>query len=280
MPRIAVGGFQHETNTFAALPATLADFEAPDAWPGLVRGEAMFAAVRGINLPAAGFIDEARAGGCRLLPLAWCSAQPSGRVTRNAFETICGMLLDDLAACSSLDAVYLDLHGAMVAEHADDADGELLGRFTGHVAATDLQGLLDAAARRIATGQAVPAGLEPLLDGSATRLLGFLDEAYDPARHRLSGISRLGTLSKRPQPMTYRLLLQQAAWRDRIPPMLDVLRTELYDPVDGGFFFFNDPDQPDPALDLPYQRQPNCTPIEFCDMRMVSVAFKPGNMPL
>jgi len=128
MPRIAVGGFQHETNTFAALPATLADFEAPDAWPGLVRGEAMFAAVRGINLPAAGFIDEARAGGCRLLPLAWCSAQPSGRVTRHAFETICGMLLDDLAACSSLDAVYLDLHGAMVAEHADDADGELLER--------------------------------------------------------------------------------------------------------------------------------------------------------
>ena len=131
-----------------------------------------------------------------------------------------------------------------------DADGELLGRFTGHVAATDLQGLLDAAARRIATGQAVPAGLEPLLDGSATRLLGFLDKAYDPARHRLSGISRLGTLSKRPQPMTYRLLLQQAAWRDRIPPMLDVLRTELYDPVDGGFFFFSDPDQPDPAAQV------------------------------
>ena len=128
MPRIAVGGFQHETNTFAALPATLADFEAPDAWPGLVRGDALFEAVRGINLPAAGFIDEARADRCHLLPLAWCSAQPSGRVTRNAFETICGMLLGDLAACATLDAVYLDLHGAMVAEHVDDADGELLER--------------------------------------------------------------------------------------------------------------------------------------------------------
>ena len=128
MPRIAVGGFQHETNTFAALPAALADFEAPDAWPGLVRGEAMFEAVQGINLPAAGFIDAARAGGCRLLPLAWCSAQPSGRVTQHAFETVCRMLLDGLAACSSLDAVYLDLHGAMVAEHVDDADGELLVR--------------------------------------------------------------------------------------------------------------------------------------------------------
>jgi len=128
MVRIAVGGFQHETNTFAPLPATLADFEAPDAWPGLVRGAALPEAVRGINLPAAGFIDAALAGGCKLMPLAWCAAQPSGRVTREAFETVSAMLLDALSACASLDAVYLDLHGAMVAEHVDDADGELLAR--------------------------------------------------------------------------------------------------------------------------------------------------------
>jgi len=128
MTRIAVGGFQHETNTFAALPATLADFEAPDAWPGLVRGAALLDAVQGINLPAAGFIDEARAVHAELVPLVWCSAQPSGRVTRDAFERISAMLLADLAAAGSLDAVYLDLHGAMVAEQVDDADGELLDR--------------------------------------------------------------------------------------------------------------------------------------------------------
>lgn len=128
MPRIAVGGFQHETNTFAALPATLADFEAPDAWPGLVRGAELFHAVRGINLPAAGFVDAARAAGDTLVPLAWCAAQPSGRVTREAFETVSTLLLDGLAAAGPLDAVYLDLHGAMVAEHVEDADGELLAR--------------------------------------------------------------------------------------------------------------------------------------------------------
>jgi microcystin degradation protein MlrC len=33
MARIAVGGFQHETNTFAPLKATWADFERADAWP-------------------------------------------------------------------------------------------------------------------------------------------------------------------------------------------------------------------------------------------------------
>ncbi|HWD57418.1 MAG TPA: M81 family metallopeptidase, partial [Stellaceae bacterium] len=38
MARIAVGGFQHETNTFAPLRATWEDFARADAWPGYVRG--------------------------------------------------------------------------------------------------------------------------------------------------------------------------------------------------------------------------------------------------
>jgi microcystin degradation protein MlrC len=128
MARIAVGGFQHETNTFSPVAATLAEFEAPDAWPGLTRGASLFEAVCGINLPAAGFVQEARSLHHELVPLTWCSAQPSGRVTRDAFERIAAMLVDDLRAHGNLDAVYLDLHGAMVAEHLDDADGEILHR--------------------------------------------------------------------------------------------------------------------------------------------------------
>ncbi|HVY83009.1 MAG TPA: M81 family metallopeptidase [Steroidobacteraceae bacterium] len=128
MARIAVAGFQHETNTFAPLRATLADFEQADAWPGLTTGAALFDAVKGINLPAAGFIDEARSLGHELVPLLWCSAQPSAHVTRDAYETILRRLLDALSDAHSLDAVYLDLHGAMVAEHIEDADGETLER--------------------------------------------------------------------------------------------------------------------------------------------------------
>ena len=135
MARIAVGGFQHETNTFSPIPAAYADFEAPDAWPGLTRGPALFEAVAGINLPAAGFVAEARSLHHRLVPLAWCSAQPSGRVTRDAYERIAALLLDDLRAHGAVDAVYLDLHGAMVAEHVDDADGELLRRMRAAVGA-------------------------------------------------------------------------------------------------------------------------------------------------
>ena len=128
MARIAVGGFQHETNTFSSIPAAFADFVAPDAWPGLTRGGALLEAVAGINLPAAGFVQEARGLHHELVPLTWCSAQPSGRVTRDAYERISAFLLDDLRAHGAVDAVYLDLHGAMVAEHLDDADGEILRR--------------------------------------------------------------------------------------------------------------------------------------------------------
>ncbi len=128
MLRIAVGGVQHETNTFAATRASFAEFVAADAWPGLTRGPALIDAVRGINLPIAGFIQEARRAGHELRPLSWCAAQPSGPVTRDAFERIAFILLEDLRTELPVDAVYLDLHGAMVAEHLDDADGELLER--------------------------------------------------------------------------------------------------------------------------------------------------------
>lgn len=88
MPRIAFGGFQHETNTFSPVKATFADFEAPDVWPGLTRGEALVDALAGINLPAAEFVQEARGLHHRLLPLLWCRAQASGHVTRTTHGSV------------------------------------------------------------------------------------------------------------------------------------------------------------------------------------------------
>ena len=49
MARIAVGGFQHETNTFAPQRAIWADFERADAWPGFLR------ATRFSSIPKASF---------------------------------------------------------------------------------------------------------------------------------------------------------------------------------------------------------------------------------
>jgi microcystin degradation protein MlrC len=136
-PRIAVGGFQHETNTFAPSPATLEAFSRGGAWPPFASGDAMLAGLAGANLPATGAIRTLTQAGFAIEPLAWAAASPSARVTDEAFETIAGAILSALKAAidpslhtsnGPLAGVYLDLHGAMVTESYDDGEGELLRR--------------------------------------------------------------------------------------------------------------------------------------------------------
>ncbi len=128
MARIAVGGFQHETNTFAPSKATFAAFEHGGGWPELTFGDKIAPRLAGANIPAAGAIDALHALGHHTVGLAWSAASPSAQVTRDAFERIGGEIVTRLAAAGPVDGVYLDLHGAMVTEHLDDGEGELLAR--------------------------------------------------------------------------------------------------------------------------------------------------------
>ena len=131
MTRVLIAGYQHETNTFAPSLADWAAFTRGDSFPAFVRGTAMQETLRGINIPVAGFIDAARRHGWTLVPSCWAGAIPSSYVTRDAFERIAAAICEDVHAAreqGGLDAIYLDLHGAAVAEHADDSEGELLAR--------------------------------------------------------------------------------------------------------------------------------------------------------
>src|SRR3970040_2172695 len=128
MARIAIGGFQHETNTFAPSAADYAAFEAGGGWPGVQYGEPLFGAIEGANIPAQGAIQALRAAGHALVGTAWGAASPSARVTADAFERILGELVSRLKAALPVDGVYLDLHGAMVSEAFDDGEGEILRR--------------------------------------------------------------------------------------------------------------------------------------------------------
>ena len=128
MARIAIGGMQHETNTFAPSRADYGAFEAGGGWPGVQYGEPVFGAVAGANIPAAGAIDALRAQGHSLVATAWGAASPSAHVTTDAFERIVGELIAQLKKAGPVDGVYLDLHGAMVTEAFDDGEGEILRR--------------------------------------------------------------------------------------------------------------------------------------------------------
>ncbi len=128
MARVAVGGLQHETNTFAPHKADLAAFREVAAFPRLPRREEIFAAMAGKNLPLQGFIETAQEAGHTLVPTIWGTAVPSAHVTDEAFEHIAGVLIEELEQAGKVDAVYLCLHGAMVTESFEDGEGELLRR--------------------------------------------------------------------------------------------------------------------------------------------------------
>src|SRR6202167_6697048 len=128
MTRIAVGGFLHETNTFAPTKAAYDDFVHGGGWPAMARGADVLKVMRHINVGLAVFVAQAQADGWELAPTISCAASPSAHVTKDAFERVAKVMIDGIKAAGPLDAVYLDLHGAMVSEHFDDGEGEILAR--------------------------------------------------------------------------------------------------------------------------------------------------------
>jgi len=128
MTRIAVGGFLHETNTFAPTKASYDDFVHGGGWPSMAKGADVLKVMRNINVGLAGFVEAAETNDWELVPTISCAASPSAHVTEDAYERIVKMMIDGIKAAGPFDAVYLDLHGAMVAEHLDDGEGEVLAR--------------------------------------------------------------------------------------------------------------------------------------------------------
>jgi len=126
---VAVAGFQHETNTFAPQKAELKTFIEGEGWPGLTEGKAIIEVFSPANIPIGGFVAIAPSLGLKVEPIAWAAAQPCSYVTEEAFEFMAKKIVDGIAALRGrIDAVYLDLHGAMVTEHLEDGEGEILRR--------------------------------------------------------------------------------------------------------------------------------------------------------
>ncbi len=129
--RIAIGGFLHESHSFAPRPTTYKDFQHPGGWLGLVEGEPMLAGIRGTSVPSAGALMVAEQAGADIVPLAWCFANPAGPVQDEAFERISALICAGLSRAldkGPLDGVYLDLHGAGLSDSFPDMEGELLRR--------------------------------------------------------------------------------------------------------------------------------------------------------
>ena len=127
MPRIAIGGFLHETNCFVPMRTDYAYYARGGDFPPLSRGQEIIERTRGSSYGMSGFIDE-MIERHELVPLIWGHAGAGGYVTDDAFERIVGELVGGLSQNLPVDAVYLDLHGAMCSESFEDAESEILRR--------------------------------------------------------------------------------------------------------------------------------------------------------
>jgi microcystin degradation protein MlrC len=127
MPRIALGGFLHETNTFSPIPTTFESFASRSALLcGIYQGKELEKVFRGkiFNNSICGFYAEADKHGFDIVPIAKIGeAEPSGTIPRDLFYQLLGLITQGLQDQGPFDGVYLDLHGAMV--YAPNEEGEI-----------------------------------------------------------------------------------------------------------------------------------------------------------
>jgi microcystin degradation protein MlrC len=113
--KIGILGFIHESNSFVKKQTKIADFS-------ISRGGDILNRWRHTHHEIGGFIQAIQEKKLGLVPFLTATATPSGTLTRDTYEA----LLDEMTRTLSekpVDGLLLALHGAMVAEGYDDADG-------------------------------------------------------------------------------------------------------------------------------------------------------------
>jgi microcystin degradation protein MlrC len=119
--RVAIAAFIHETNTFAIEQNDSMD------WVRIQRGDALIEGAPKRSC-IGGFTELMTANAdVELVPTVGIGFSRGGIIHRDVYEQCRAMIVDALREAGPLDAAYLDLHGAMVAETPyTDAEGKLL----------------------------------------------------------------------------------------------------------------------------------------------------------
>jgi microcystin degradation protein MlrC len=125
MIRIATAGFQHESNTFSSVPASLERWQRS----GIIAGEEIRAEYATSQSTLAGFFAAAAEDKeVELVPLLFTRLTPMGAMTEEAATHIIDRIVAAIRDNGPWDAVLLPQHGAAVSDPWPDADGELVRR--------------------------------------------------------------------------------------------------------------------------------------------------------
>ena len=120
---IGIAGLSHETNTFSPVVTDLARFSGGAAHPP--EGDQALRIFRNTGTCLGGFIAVCESRGYPFTMGIAAGAAPSGPVEDDAYELMVSRILE---LADQVDALMLDLHGAMVTRTHDDGEGELLKR--------------------------------------------------------------------------------------------------------------------------------------------------------
>lgn len=128
MPKYVIAALRHETNTFSPVATPLSAFfeRFSSGEEDMLQGASAISQFEHTTMPIAAFLQAARARQAQIEVPLYANASPSAPTDRAAFDRMSSAVVDAVGA--GCDAVLLDLHGAMVVQGIDDAEGELLTR--------------------------------------------------------------------------------------------------------------------------------------------------------
>lgn len=192
--RIAIAGLIHETNTFAPTPTRYADFDLHGSSPPILRGDEIVATFGNGISAMGGIVTALQKADVEIVPILWCAAQPGGMVLREAFDPLLGEIAEGISKAGRLDAIVLDLHGAMVVEGIEDAEYAILQTIADSAegrpflaAVLDFHGnisrnMVDASDLLVAYRTYPHVDMEEAGTRVAEETIGFLDRQIRPAK--------------------------------------------------------------------------------------------------
>lgn len=122
--RVGIVAFMHESNTFSSIPTTRRHFEEGR----LDFGSALVENWRDAHHEIGGYLQSCGDRDLEAVPILAGWATPGGPLTRETYEGILTEVLQGIDRAGRMDGMLLALHGAMVTESIDSADGETVKR--------------------------------------------------------------------------------------------------------------------------------------------------------
>jgi microcystin degradation protein MlrC len=122
--RIFIAALGTETNQFVPFPTGRSAYEEHGMW----RGDATRHEPTNFTAPLHVWRKAAEARGWTVIEGLATFAAPSGTTVRPVYERFRDEILAGIKAALPLDAVLINVHGAMVADGYDDCEGDLLAR--------------------------------------------------------------------------------------------------------------------------------------------------------